>query len=918
MSKLKRLFVVSIIAFFAFECIGQSLEKKVAKIKGDFDTYHEQINEFELLRSDVLKKGHTDSLGLISYSIGNRKFLTGKYLEAPTYLKEAINSFNSISYDGYRLHACYYYLLQCYNAISKFEEAISLSPKIKTLPQEYPNQTSTFFSCIVELAKIYTRLGDYDVSISELKSLYLNPEFQLLSLGYKKYILLELSGALYRKNSISSLKESLTILKIIESLYEADPSMTLSIIDSSSITLSKAQIALRLGNNHEAAEFTREMINQLSKRELIGQIASEMVNNSRTLAIAYRNLGKEEESYELLKSVESHLETDTSLTNLRKALFYQNLAVSSKHINRIEQSKKHFESIFELIQFDPDKESVKVCINEGDKTVIADIIYDYIDLIIDDEFSTHTNSQDERAIVLLNKIDTLLQYAINDVIFDQSKISLKKKFAKYYATAIDLSVRMNDVSAFLNFSEKNQNLLILESRIKSSVNSKSFKHTLDSLKNNETELVYMLKNELLPDTEHLLSENRKMQVNLNEKFRNSQPLLFNIDAQKLLLRNNSNSDLIYYQFGMDSLYALHINRNNIQLHTLGEKNEIASNIEGIFNNIIKGLPSQNLLSELYNQLILPIQNKSSNIKIVPTEFLSLLPFEMLIDKNGDWLIESTNITYTLSLQLDNLWKRNKKDKLNNIRIVSPKYNELKLTKILSSLQKGSEVDTFPTLKYSQEEAKYLQSHLPTSIVNLSVSKKDFFSMLANSDIFHFTGHSVLDKDNNDLSFLALGIANLRIDSIVTLSELKTVENSAELVYLNACNTGRGEILEGEGVYNLSRAFFIGGSKSVINSLWEIDDESSKNITLQFYDYLSEGLSKSSALRQAKLDYIHSDIPEYKKHPYYWAGLVLVGNDDPVKFKKPQEKYIAFLGLASIVILLGIPLYKFRHRLIAAA
>jgi CHAT domain-containing protein len=138
-----------------------------------------------------------------------------------------------------------------------------------------------------------------------------------------------------------------------------------------------------------------------------------------------------------------------------------------------------------------------------------------------------------------------------------------------------------------------------------------------------------------------------------------------------------------------------------------------------------------------------------------------------------------------------------------------------------------------------------------------------------------------------LSGLALAGANQRAsagpdveDGILTAQEIGALDLSGvEVAVLSAYDTGVGEIANGEGVFGLRRAFQVAGARTLVMSLWPVDDESTRQWMLAFYEgWLVDGLSKAEAVRRASLSVLESrrsrgdDI-----HPFYWGAFVAAGD-----------------------------------------
>lgn len=110
------------------------------------------------------------------------------------------------------------------------------------------------------------------------------------------------------------------------------------------------------------------------------------------------------------------------------------------------------------------------------------------------------------------------------------------------------------------------------------------------------------------------------------------------------------------------------------------------------------------------------------------------------------------------------------------------------------------------------------------------------------------------------------------NGILSAEEAKSLDlKNTELVVLSACETGLGENLVGEGVIGLQRAFMIAGAKSVIMSLWKVDDSSTQKLMTLFYtNWIQKKMSKDNAFYAAKLE-----MKRTYSQPYYWAGFVLL-------------------------------------------
>jgi CHAT domain-containing protein len=112
------------------------------------------------------------------------------------------------------------------------------------------------------------------------------------------------------------------------------------------------------------------------------------------------------------------------------------------------------------------------------------------------------------------------------------------------------------------------------------------------------------------------------------------------------------------------------------------------------------------------------------------------------------------------------------------------------------------------------------------------------------------------------------------DGYLRLGDIYKLKLSADLVVLSSCDSALGKELEAEGIIGLPRGFLYAGAKSVIASLWKVNDEATARLMTSLYVRIDRGESPSSALRAAQLEMVHD--AQWSK-PYYWAAFAIQGD-----------------------------------------
>jgi CHAT domain-containing protein/Tfp pilus assembly protein PilF len=123
----------------------------------------------------------------------------------------------------------------------------------------------------------------------------------------------------------------------------------------------------------------------------------------------------------------------------------------------------------------------------------------------------------------------------------------------------------------------------------------------------------------------------------------------------------------------------------------------------------------------------------------------------------------------------------------------------------------------------------------------------------------------------------------REDSLVTALELAGLNLwGTQLVVLSACDTGRGDVKLGQGVYGLRRALVVAGAESLVTSLWKVNDETTRQLMEAYYRNLLAGQGRSTALRHAM-----RALRQEQPHPHFWAPFIPIGKDGPLRGLTPH-------------------------------
>ena len=218
-----------------------------------------------------------------------------------------------------------------------------------------------------------------------------------------------------------------------------------------------------------------------------------------------------------------------------------------------------------------------------------------------------------------------------------------------------------------------------------------------------------------------------------------------------------------------------------------------------------------------------------------------------------------------------------------------------------------------SLPYSGREADRITSMIPHSrlLVGEDASERNFRKYAGSYRVLHLSTHSFLDDRQPFYSRLAFAGDSRDNDGNLYTYEIFNLNIKAELVVLSACETGCGKLSRGEGIVGLSRAFMFAGASSLVVSLWPVGDRGTSRLMSEFYRHLWQGDDKMTALRKAKMSLI--DSSEFSD-PFYWAPFILIGDPQPLHFRKNSgwQSWLLWLVMGMLAVSVGVGL-RVRRR-----
>ncbi|MGY3795059.1 CHAT domain-containing protein [Aquimarina sp. 433] len=547
-----------------------------------------------------------------------------------------------------------------------------------------------------------------------------------------------------------------------------------------------------------------------------------------------------------------------------------------------------------------------------DRMFLLEILKYAIDNYIDWGIKANNSSYHQKAIRLVKVSDRLINLMLESTNSDNSKLLWRSIASGTYASGIQASLEADDIDYGFFLSEKNKALLLQQEILKE--NSSIPSDFIEYERSLQRELISLQKEQERSNSVNdslfmsLLFDKQEELYHLRDSIKTLYPDYIKERQSSALLTPLSDivikDNEIVMQYMMTeriagifpNTYCLVLSKDAKKLFKLENTKDLHDKIFTLrallnkpFRNQEDILNYKKRATTLYHSLfpeeIRPLL-KNKKITIVPDHLLSNLPFEALITDTGNYLLEENEISYTYSLSFQKQNTERKRNSNEEFLGIAPKDFKNDLTSLPNSIQ---EIKS----GIKQYSGKLLQ--------NEEATKDNFIKEIKDYKIVHLATHAFAsDSITPWISFKNEKITNAEIDLL---------RNNADMVVLSACNTSLGEVHSGEGVLSLARSFFKSGANTVIPSLWSTNDKATATITADFYKNLSEGQTKSAALRTAKLNYLQSNT-DAEASPHYWASMILIG-DTGTLLPQSNNLWIFLLGFG-IIAAIALSLYVYKR------
>ncbi len=383
----------------------------------------------------------------------------------------------------------------------------------------------------------------------------------------------------------------------------------------------------------------------------------------------------------------------------------------------------------------------------------------------------------------------------------------------------------------------------------------------------------------------------------------------------------SNQVLIEYAIAYNYIYTISltlsgssVNRTPITSETLDDIAFIIDFMKGHVGSLDGS--SRNRYCEaatgLYELLLAPLNGVTNpkELLIIPDELLSYIPFEALLAPHSGgykpdyrklpYLIRNHSVSYGLTATVFFYQSNRISNPTRRVLAVAPGY-DLSSKEISDYIRRAE--SGLPQLKGTYNESRAIKKMLGGRLLTGNRATESTFKRIGPKySILHLAMHTIPDKSNSLNSGLVFTPgADKKDDGVLFGHEVYNLALNSWLTVLSACETGSGQLAGGEGVLSFGRAFIVAGCPNLIMTMWTVDDRSSQELMVSFYQSLLSGAGIADALQKSKLNYL-DHVDQLHAHPHYWAGFIELGQNQVLDIPKKKPGIIYLLLILSFTIM----------------
>ena len=818
----------------------------------------------------------------------------------------------------------------------KLSEAKTTFDNALRLSNKFPNDKKVVINLYLNIGNYFQRIDDNNTALNNYnKALNLS-----LKINGKNH---------YKTNSILS---NIAIVKRNLELFDEAIEINRNILKSNIELYGENDIEVAhtyndIGNTYSKMKDDKNALKYYKQAEKI--FLKTLPPNSFLLAINYLNLG---ESYANIKKYEEALSSvNKTLQIATKILEPDHILIAACHYyiggvlaetGNFKKAMQEFEITKQKLGYgDNDLNKIKYLSKAADLQFLIAYTYSkWFDSIKNRKYLEKADENNNIAFQIIEKArNSFESQGSEDYLMIRYRTSFENTLLNLYKLGakdnFDYADKMFYIMDYVKNNQLNDgvvhNKAIKYGNIPDSIRQKeqafvetklSLKHRLEYLKSFGLDSINKATETEVDLAKHNESY-KKFLLNLETKYPNYYNLIYNkknIDiefVQKHILSDDE--AMISYFIDKKYIFCLSIEKRSFFVDTIGLSNGLYDEIK-TYPQVVHS-PNNNKYENLSNKLYKDILENTLNnlpkninkIIIVPDGILGYIPFESLIydiDKKI-FLNEIYTIRYAYSAKLLNEQNNINVDKDKMLAAFAPKYRSFNIKEndtindyAIASLVRAGEYE----LPGSQKEVKIISKIIPSERFSGDLATVETFKKVANDfSILHLSMHAIVDHQRPLNSKLLFTEVNSNPEKNYLHSyELYGMKINANMVVLSACNTGIGNLKNGEGIMSLNRAFTYSGVSSTVMSLWKIPDDATSEIMTSFYKHLKKGDTKSTALQNAKKDYLKNTIVPERKNPFYWSGFVLVGNDSPINIDPGIDyRYVIFAVIFAIFAFLFI-------------